>query len=209
MKSVKSAAEILEEAQAEHGRDKDDLSNHIETIAVLRNKRHTWRKIAKFLSERGVEVDHTKVYRFAKANEEKINRIANRSVNMTKSNQAVVPTANEYAEALNAIKISPAQKQMLTAHYLAHNRSITYTELANAAGFDSHVAANSQYGKLGRELGEKLEFKFLKSKTRDEPFYSSAIGADNPNIPDEHEEYQLVMHHELAKALDKLGWFKG
>jgi hypothetical protein len=202
---MKSAANILEEAKAEPV--KDDLSDYLETIAVLRDKRCTWRDIAKFLSDRGVKVDHTKVYRFATANEEKINRIANRRINMSKSNQSEVPTADEYADALNAIKISSTQKKMLGAHYMAHNRSITYTELAHAAGFDSYVTANSQYGKLGKALGEKLGFRFLMAKTRDAFFYSSAIGMDNPNIPDDDEEYQLIMHHELAKALDKLGWF--
>ncbi len=127
---------------------------------------------------------------------------------MSKSNQAVIPTSNEYAEALNSISITDAQKKMLCAHYNAHNRSITFTELANAAGFDSHLAANSQYGKFARELGEKLEFRFLKSKVRDTFFYSSVIGSDNPNLPPEGEEYQLIMHHELSKALDKLGFCK-
>lgn len=202
---MKSVDKMLKDALAEPA--KDDLSEYLEVIAVLRGKRNTWRDIAKFLSDRGVAVDHTKVYRFAVANEDKINQFANRGINMSKSNQAVVPTSDEYVDALNAISISPAQKKMLGAHYKAHNRSITYTELANAAGFDKHIAANSQYGSLGRELGEKLEFKFLKSKVRDAYFYSSAIGADNPNILEDDEEYQLIMHHELAKALDKLGWF--
>lgn len=202
---MKSLEEMLKDALAEPA--KDDLSEYLEIIAVLRGKRSTWRDIAKFLSDRGVAVDHTKVYRFAVANEDKINQIANRSINMSKSNQAVVPTAVEYLDALKTIKVTEAQRKMLGAHYKAHNRSITYTELANAAGFDKHIAANSQYGSLGRELGEKLEFKFLKSKVRDSLFYSSAIGADNPNILEDDEEYQLIMHHELAKAIDKLGWF--
>lgn len=187
---------------------KEDLSDHIETIAILRGKRSTWRDIAKFLSDRGLDVDHTKVYRFAIANEEKISRIVSRRLDMSKSNQAVIPSANEYIDALNSINISEEQLKMLRAHYEAHNRSITYTQLANAAGFDSHIAANSRYGKLGKSLGEKLDFKFLKSKTRDSLFYSSALGADNPNIPDDHEEYQIIMHHELSKALDKISWFK-
>ena len=204
---MKSPADMLKEALAEPV--KDDLSDYLEIIAVLRAKRCTWRDIATFLSDRGVHVDHTKVYRFAKSNEEKIHHAANRRVNMNKSNQVVVPPASEYVAALEAIKMSASQKQMLRAHYMAHNRSITYTELAKAAGSESHVAANSQYGKLGRVLGEKLGFEFVKSKTKDGYFYSSAIGADNPNIPDDSEEYQLIMHHELAKALDTLGWFNG
>lgn len=203
---MKTAEEILKDAMV--AKDKgDDLANHIETIAVLRDKRWTWREIAQFLNDRGVSVDHTKVYRFAVANQEKINQIANRSVNMSKSNQTVIPTAEEYIGALNTIKINEAQKKMLAAHYRAHNRSITYTELANAAGYDKHIVANRFYGELGRDIGENLGFKFLKSKVRDAYFYSSAIGSDNPNIPQNDEEYQLIMHHELSKALDKLGWF--
>jgi hypothetical protein len=203
---MKSAADILKEAEALAR--KDDLSDYLEVIAVLRAKRSTWREIADFLTERGIKADHAKVYRFALANEEKISRLANKQVNMSKSNQADIPTAKEYVDALSAIKISDAQKKMLGAHFLAHNRSITYTELANAAGYDSHAAANLQYGKLGKVLGEKLEFRFLKAPARDSFFYSSAIGMDNPNIPVEDEEYQLIMHHELAKALAKLRWFK-
>lgn len=201
----KTAAEILEDALNE--RRKDDLSEHLEVIAILRGKNLTWRDIASFLCDRGVDVDHTRVYRFAKANEEEINRITNGGVNMNKSNQVVVPPAKEYVRALQTIKLTPSQLQMLRAHYMAHNRSITYRELALAAGFDTHVVANSQYGKLGRDLGENIGFAFTKSKTRDAFFYSSAIGADNPDTP-EGEEYQLIMHHELAKAIQELGWFK-
>lgn len=203
---MKTVEEILKDALV--AKDKGgDLADHIETVAVLRDKRWTWREIAQFLNERGVSADHTKVYRFAVANQEKINQVVNRSVNMSKSNQAVVPTSEEYVGALNTIKITDAQRKMLAAHYRAHNRSITYTELANSAGYDKHIVANRFYGELGRALGENLGFKFLKSKVRDAYFYSSAIGSDNPNIQQDDEEYQLIMHHELSKALDKLGWF--
>lgn len=203
---MKTSEEILKDALVAKGKG-ENLADYIETIAVLRDKRWTWREISQFLNDRGISVDHTKVYRFAVANEEKINQILNRSVNMSKSNQTVIPSSEEYINALNSIKISDAQRKMLAAHYKAHNRSITYTELANSAGFDKHVSANRFYGELGRDLGENLGFKFSKSKVRDAYFYSSAIGSDNPNIPQEDEEYQLIMHHELSKALDKLGWF--
>ena len=38
-------------------------------------------------------------------------------------------------------------------------------------------------------------------------FYSSALGLGNPMTP-VGAEFELVMHHELAKALEQLGWFK-
>ncbi|HUR53716.1 MAG TPA: hypothetical protein VMZ71_06275, partial [Gemmataceae bacterium] len=63
-----------------------------------------------------------------------------------------VPTAAEYVEALNAITLSAAQRKMLMFHYRAHNRTVTYMELAEAAGYDSYGAANLHYGRLGADL---------------------------------------------------------
>ena len=88
------------------------------------------------------------------------------------------------------------------------NRTVNYTDLAAQVGPESHVVANSQYGKLGRALGEALSINFAFSEVRNEPFYGSAIGTDNP-YKTPKAEYELVMHHELAKAIQQLGWFQG
>jgi hypothetical protein len=187
---------------------KEPLAEHLETIAILRGKRHSWRDIAEFLTTKGVPVDHTKVYRFARAHESELGRLSIDGLNMSSSNRSMVPAAAEYARALRSMSLTTTQKKMLEAHYNAHNRSITYTELANAAGFESHVVANRHYGQLGRDLGELIDFPFLRSKSRKGAiFYSSSIGADNSYIT-EKDQYELIMHHELAKALDSLGWFK-
>jgi hypothetical protein len=187
---------------------KEPLAEHLETIAILRGKRHSWRDIAEFLTTKGVPVDHTKVYRFARAHERELRRLSTDGLNMSSSNRPMVPAAEEYARALRSMSLTTTQKKMLEAHYNAHNRSITFTELANAAGFDSHIVANRHYGQLGRDLGERISFPFLRSKSRKGAiFYSSSIGADNPYVTDE-EQYELVMHHELAKALCSLGWFE-
>jgi len=53
--------DILEEAKKQP--KKESLSEYKETIEVLRNKGYTWRDISKFLNDRGVETDHTKIYR--------------------------------------------------------------------------------------------------------------------------------------------------
>lgn len=116
-----------------------------------------------------------------------------------------IPTATKYAAALQNISITENQKKMLEFHYLAHNRTVTFSELASVAGFDNYRSANLQYGTLGKTLGEELNMKFL-TFGNGEMFYSSAIGIDNPAKP-KGTEYQLVMHHELAKAFDSLGWF--
>lgn len=45
---------------------KDSLSNHKESINIMRNKGYTWREIAKFFNDRGIETDHTKIYKLIK-----------------------------------------------------------------------------------------------------------------------------------------------
>lgn len=192
---MKSAAELLNEAKSI--KSKDTLAEYEQTIITLREKNYSWREIAKFFTDRGVETDHSKLFRFMQRN---------RKPTMNTSESFIVPTAEKYAQALKEISISDSQMKMLECHYLAHNRTVTYTELANAAGYPSYATANSMYGKLGRLLGEALAMNFIFAESRDEPFYSSSLGADNP-YQSAKDEYQFVMHHELAKALESLGWF--
>ncbi|GEM_PF-2357650 len=79
------------------------------------------------------------------------------------SNQNIpIPTASEYQKALGEIKINDGQKAMLEAHFKAHNRSITYTALAAAAGYDDYKTANLHYGLLGKKLGEAVGFAYWR-----------------------------------------------
>lgn len=181
-----NARDILNDATS--AKPRESLSSHREAVKVLRDKGYSWREIADFLHERGVETDHTKLYRF-----------------MQRPDDFEVPSADRYVEVLASLKISAVQLKMLEAHYKAHNRAITYTELAKASGADSHRAANSSYGKLGRTLGEALETNFFQAG--ESPFYSSSLGMANP-FRSEGSHFQLVMHHELAKAIQQLGWFE-
>ncbi len=114
-----------------------------------------------------------------------------------------IPAAADYKKALSEIKINGGQKAMLKAHFNVHNRSITYTELATAAGYDGYKTANLHYGLLGKKLGEALGFTFWVHDDGSK-FYSSAIGHGNPYTTG---EFQLEMHHELAKAIADLGTF--
>jgi hypothetical protein len=172
--------------------EKGSLSRHRAAILELRRKNYSWREVADFLVERGVETDHTKVYRF-----------------ITKSKNSggiVIPTAAQYEKALSTIEISDMQRKMLEAHYRAHNRSTTYTALAAAAGYDSHRTANRWYGQLGSDLGNALNFTFADANKRPgEKFYSSAIGMEDA-YP-QGAEFQLVMHHELADAIRAMKLF--
>jgi hypothetical protein len=113
-----------------------------------------------------------------------------------------VPSASDYTAALKKLTLNTTQQAMLRAHYASHNRSITYTDLAKAAGFANHSVANLHYGQLGRDLGEAVGFTFVDSEERPgEKFYSSALGMKNVYA---EGDFQLVMHHELAKAIEQL-----
>ena len=128
-----------------------------------------------------------------------------------------IPSAAEYEKALveMATEISPFQREMLGAHYHAPNRTITYTQLAKAAGYESYEVANRWYGQLGKDIGaavsrtagREFEFVDLDPTKPDVPFYSSAIGMGAAEGYKAGDEFELVMHHELAKALDRLRWF--
>ncbi len=193
-----SAADLLREAQSLPPRD--TLSEHRETIEVLRAKKYSWREIAEFLSERGVDTDHTKLFRFMKQGDSQMEE------------QFSVPQASRYVDVLNKLKKdgkgSQQQWDMLLHHYRAHNRSASYTELGNAVGYDGDTA-NMHYGKFGAMIGEALEMKFARLQKEDPNspgFMSSAIGSGS-HYKNADGMFQLVMHHELAKALGHLDWF--
>ena len=64
--------EILAAAKAVS--EKLNIDEDREAVEVLREKGYTWRETAAFLNERGVAVDHTRLYRhFGKPQEESIN----------------------------------------------------------------------------------------------------------------------------------------
>jgi len=170
--------------------DKDELVQHLATVCALRDKNYSWREIADFLGEHGIQAEHTKLFRL---------HTKYRSLAMN------VPDSQTYQVGLKAIKLTAAQTRMLAFHYAAHNRTVTYTELAKSIDSTDYRSANISYGKLGRALGEAIGYTFSIASARGEPFYSSALGIDAPRT--ETNEYRLMMHHELAKAIDSLGMF--
>ena len=173
---------------------KVSLEAHREAILLLREKGYTWRDISDFLAERGIHADHTKIYRFF-----------NKPQSKQRNQEMKVISAKEYESALKTISITDKQKLMLKAHFEAPNRSISYTQLAEAAGYEDYAVANRQYGQLGKDIGQEVGFQFADSESRPgEKFYSSAIGMPNSYTTG---DFQLVMHHELAKAIAALGWF--
>ena len=120
-----------------------------------------------------------------------------------------VPSAEKYAETLESIKdkIGENQLEMLRYHFNAHNRTATFGELGRHVGYKNEDGANLHYGKFGAMLGEAvgMDFDSFEDGT---PFLSSAIGSGSHFQQKDTGHFQLIMHHELAKALDQLGWFR-
>lgn len=184
------AENLLQAALEAPDKGEDALESLLGPISALRAKSYSWREIAAWFAARGIDVDHARLYRA-----------------FTRHLAAVVnvPLADKYAEALQAIKMTAAQKAMLAFHYAAPNRTVTYRELAKAAGKEDYRVANTEYGNLGALIGKKTGFEFPMAPKRGKPFYSGAIGIDAPRGAS--NEYRLMMHHELAKAIATLKLF--
>jgi hypothetical protein len=189
MSTMMTPDEILKAALNEP--DRDPLKQYLGAVFALREKSFSWREIADFLGKHGVKVEHTKLLRLY---------TKHRSLTMN------VPDAGTYEKGLRAIAITEQQLAMLKCHYLAHNRTVTYTELAAASGSSDYRKANLVYGGMGRLLGEEIGYTFPIADEIGKPFYSGSLGMDAPKS--EKNEYQLTMHHELSKAIANLGWFQ-
>jgi hypothetical protein len=123
----------------------------------------------------------------------------------------VVPSAERYKEALVAIepRMTKAQRAMLAFHYRAQNRAATFTQLAAAIGYDDYRLAKLHYVNLAERLGREVGLNFEThtfSGGQPSCLFRSAIGSGSL-LPDDTGHFQLVMHPELATALDQLGWF--
>lgn len=182
-------------SDAKSAPDKRGLEAHRDAINVLRDKDYTWREIAEFLNQRGVQADHTKIFRMFNKPKSKTKMI---------KHNVTVPSATEYKKALSEIELNDGQRAMLKAHFEAHNRSITFTDLALAAGYNDYGSANLHYGNLGKKLGDAVGFEFWEDE-KGTKFYSSSIGQGDSYAG---EHFQILMHHELAKAISELAWFQ-
>ena len=185
-----NADELLRAALEASAKGETDLQELLGPTSALRAKGYSWRDISAWFAERGIDVDHARLYR---AFTRHLSAVTN------------VPAAEQYAQALKAVKMNALQRAMLEHHFKAPNRTVTYTQLAKAAGKDDHQVANKQYGDLGAAIGKHIGFEFPMAPRRGKPFYSGAIGIDAPRSAS--NEYRLMMHHELAKAIEMLKLF--
>lgn len=117
---------------------------------------------------------------------------------MAGSRIAPVPSIQQYVAAFQRVgNLTDHQTQMLRTHYYAPERTITATEMARAMGYKRYSPANSQYGRLGRLLGEQLDYNPMQERL------GTLVTFDK-----RQDEWHWIMRPEVAQALERLGWVK-
>lgn len=108
----------------------------------------------------------------------------------------LAPTPSQYIESLRHVgELSDNLVQMLRIHFHAKDRTTTAHELALAVGYTHQSVANSLYGRLGRKLGELLNFN---------P-HNERVGAIVTfSKPDRY--WRWTMRPEFAVAIQTIGW---
>jgi len=112
---------------------------------------------------------------------------------------SAAPSADQYMAAFRKLdNVTDSQVQMLRLHYHAPERTITATQMAHAAGYDHYSVANSQYGRLGRLVGDQLEYNPMKMRLGTLVTFEKRQG-----------EWHWLMRPQVAQALECLGWVEG
>ncbi len=112
---------------------------------------------------------------------------------------SAAPSAEQYMAAFQKLGgITDTQVQMIRLHYHAPERTITATQMAHAAGYNHHAIANSQYGGLGRLVGDQLEYNPMKDCLGTLVTFEKRQGVKH-----------WLMRPQVAEALDELGWVEG
>jgi hypothetical protein len=112
-----------------------------------------------------------------------------------------IGTADEYVEAFDNIKLGDHELLMLQAHATVSGQSITATNLAKAAGYDSFSSANAHYGTLAKKVGDSIGLKAEFYETKGEVRYTTILASGEG---EEGEHWHWVMHPEVLEALKKL-----
>ena len=121
------------------------------------------------------------------------------------------PTVNLVKQAFMRIHPSDGQLAMLVAHLNAPDHIMTATELAAAAGKESYEYANSQYGRLARDLAEEMEFTPSETYAANgQPIWTFTLATGVSDFvrvdpSDEYVEWRWRLRPQLVEALTDLG----
>lgn len=105
------------------------------------------------------------------------------------------PSAQQYEDAFRSLDLSETHRDMLKIHFHAPERTITATQMANAIGYPRYGAANMHYGRLGRLVGESMEFDPLEERLGTLVTFEKRYG-----------EWHWIMRYQVARALENLDW---
>lgn len=119
-----------------------------------------------------------------------------------------MPTTEDFKAVFDILqidgKLTDAHKKMLCAHLCSPKQIITASKLALAAGYVNFRQANLEYGKLGRKVGERLNYFPRIKNGRAIPTWCIATGTSKSANPEGH--YEWTLRPEVKEALEKLGW---
>jgi hypothetical protein len=125
-------------------------------------------------------------------------------------------TAQDYRRALLAVRDSrnttPAAwslwVKLLQAQYLMPGQVITDVQLADAAGLSSANIARLRYAALGHLIADHLGYvPPCPSQGDGKPNWWMSLST-NKQADDKDRHLEFAMHHELAQAIELMGWVK-
>lgn len=128
---------------------------------------------------------------------------------MAKPKTQTVPDSAKFREALLTLRaeFSPGHHAMLKAQCRAAGHRLTATQLAKAARYPKHGTANLHYNKLGKLIGEHLQFTPpMKKKNHDAIWANVLATGDSPLEQAGKPDFIWKMRPELAEALLSLPW---
>lgn len=106
------------------------------------------------------------------------------------------PTAERYADAFRSVApLADAHLAMLRFQHAASRQTVTSPQMARAARFRHYGVANLQFGRLGRRIGDLLDFHPTTMPVDVLVTQSKPAG-----------EWLWTMRPQVAEALERLGW---
>jgi hypothetical protein len=111
-----------------------------------------------------------------------------------------VPSKAQFMQALKTIRLRGRQLDILRAHIQAPGRAMTARRLAQSVGYQNNSGINLQFGLLAQQIG-----KALRQKDVDIQLLVSLVRP--PAVT--NKEWVLVMHSQLADAIEETGWIEG
>jgi hypothetical protein len=117
------------------------------------------------------------------------------------------PQVSEYIRAFQRIleELPDSYLDMLKAHYVAPNRTITATDLAIAGHYKNWSSANLHYGLFGKRLYEELPIR-LPARADGTLIFTCALATEG-DLEKAEGQWQWKMRPEVASAIEQLGLF--